>query len=200
VHFDAANAPANTSGWRIGLAPAQNEVTLGVAAVEIGKDGSFTVPGIPAGRYRIEATAGSASSAWWARSAAIDERNLLDVPFDIRSDVHDLVVTYTDKVAELSGTLHDAAAAAADYFVLVFPTDKSLWGRQPRRVQMARPASDGKYVIRNLPAGDYLLVATTDVEPLEWRDPAFLRRMAPAGIAITLADGEQKVQDLKVAK
>jgi hypothetical protein len=37
-----------------------------------------------------------------------------------------------------------------------------------------------------------------DVEPGEWFSPAFLQRLAPAAVRVTIGDGEQKVQDLQV--
>ena len=51
----------------------------------------------------------------------------------------------------------------------------------------------------DLPAGEYLLVALTDVEPDEWQKPAFLTAIAPAGLRVTLGHGEQKRQDLRIA-
>ena len=52
----------------------------------------------------------------------------------------------------------------------------------------------------NLPAGEYLLVALTDVMPNEWNDPKFLDSLAPAALKITLAEGEKKVQDLRIGR
>lgn len=38
----------------------------------------------------------------------------------------------------------------------------------------------------------------TDVEQGEWMDPAFLARVARAGMRLTLTEGEKKVQDLRL--
>ena len=85
-----------------------------------------------------------------------------------------------------------------DYTVVLFPAEPSLWVPQSRRIQGVRPAADGAYVIRNLPAGNYLVAAVDDVEPGEWFDPAFLQRLVPAAVRITIADSEQKVQDVRI--
>ena len=47
-------------------------------------------------------------------------------------------------------------------------------------------------------AGDYLLVALTDVEPNEWQKPEFLAEIAPGGVKVTIGEGEKKVQDLRI--
>jgi hypothetical protein len=81
---------------------------------------------------------------------------------------------------------------------VIFPADQELWAPQSRRIQAVRPGADGAYLIRNLPAGNYLLAAVDDVEPGEWFDPAFLQRLAPSAIRLAIADGEQKAQDIRV--
>ena len=65
---------------------------------------------------------------------------------------------------------------------------------------MTRPASDGSFSVLNLPAGDYLLVALTDVAPNEWQKPEFLATIAPAGVKVTLSDGELKQQTLRISQ
>jgi hypothetical protein len=47
---------------------------------------------------------------------------------------------------------------------------------------MARPGTDGRISFADLPAGDYLLAALTDVEPNEWQKPDVLAELAPAGV------------------
>jgi hypothetical protein len=44
------------------------------------------------------------------------------------------------------------------------------------------------------------MVAMLDVETGEWSDPSFLQRIAASGVRVTVADGEQKVQDLRVSR
>jgi hypothetical protein len=51
-----------------------------------------------------------------------------------------------------------------------------------------------------LPAGEYFIAALTDLDPDGWQTPAFLEQVASAAFKIRLAEGEKKVQDIKVAK
>jgi hypothetical protein len=61
-----------------------------------------------------------------------------------------------------------------------------------------RPAVDGKFVFRGLPAGDYLLAALTDVQQGEWYSREFLARLVTSAIPIALAEGERRTQDIRV--
>jgi hypothetical protein len=63
---------------------------------------------------------------------------------------------------------------------------------------MARPGTNGRFSFADLPAGDYLLAALTDVEPNEWQKRDVLAELAPAGVKVTLGEGERKHQDLQV--
>ena len=54
--------------------------------------------------------------------------------------------------------------------------------------------------MQNLPPGEYYIGAVTDVEQGEWYDPSFLTQLLGSSQKITLAEGEKKVQSLKIAK
>lgn len=71
-------------------------------------------------------------------------------------------------------------------------------GTRVQALQGVRPAADGAYLVRNLPAGNYLLAPVDDVEPGEWFDPGFLQRLVPVAVRITIEDGEQKAQDVRI--
>ena len=58
--------------------------------------------------------------------------------------------------------------------------------------------SSGRYVLANLPPGNYLLCALTDVDEGQWNEAGFLDPLVPASVRITLTEGERKVQDLRV--
>jgi hypothetical protein len=38
------------------------------------------------------------------------------------------------------------------------------------------------------------------MEPDAWRDPAFLRSLVAGGVQVTIGEGEQKTQDLRIGK
>jgi Carboxypeptidase regulatory-like domain len=189
---------------RISMAAVLNpgEMTLGSSAATADANGQFSIEGVTPGRYKLMASLpGQRPDApgWVAKSAILDGQDTLDFPATLRRSLEGAVITLTDKSTELSGLVKDASEQVApEYFVIVFPADRQLWTQQSRRVQSVRPSANGRYQVRNLPPGDYLLVALVDVEQGEWQDPSFLQRMAPNGIKVTLGEGEKKTQDIKV--
>ena len=213
VRFDGVESkpPANLTQLRVTLFPrGLRNVRSGVAIETIAfvppgtvrADGTFELTNVVPGRYLI-AFAGPAleGTAWWPRSAMLGGRDLLDGEVEISgdTDLAGVEVTFTDRRSELSGTLQTGAGdAASDVFVIAYAADRGFWGPNARRVQAVRPGVDGKYAIKDLPAGEYLLAAVTDIDQNEWQDPSFLERLQPASIKVTIAEGEKKTLDLRV--
>ena len=61
-----------------------------------------------------------------------------------------------------------------------------------------RPGSDGKFTIPALPPGDYLLVALSDIQDEVYLDASFLEQLIPGAVKLTLAEGEKKMQDIRI--
>jgi hypothetical protein len=202
---ESAKPPADLTRVRVMLTPVVvgNGAALGVPPAIVETSGEFTFRGVAPGQYRITTASvpGSApSSAWQPKSAMAGTRDALDLPFDVQSsDVSGLVITFTDKPAELSGVLQDPnGKPAPGYWVIVFARDRAFWTPQSRRVLATRPGSDGRFVFQNVPDGEYGIIALTDVAQDEWRDPAFLATLAPSAAPVTIGAGEKKVQDLRI--
>ena len=125
---------------------------------------------------------------------------MLDAPLDLRQSVDDAVATFADRASELSGTVTDAQGNAADGARRRRRSAPiaSTWFFNSRRVAGVRPDAQGRYSIRNLPPGEYRIVAAADLEQGEWFDPAVLERLLPAAAAITITGVEKKTHDLVV--
>ena len=108
---------------------------------------------------------------------------------------------WTDHPSEVFGAFSDAAGQpASDYTVIVFSASREYWMANSRRIQAARPGTDGRFSLKNLPPGDYRLAAVSDVEPNEWFTPAFLRNADAIVDRDHAGDGERRQQDLRVAE
>ena len=201
--FDGAKAPADLSKVSISLLP-QGPTSMGAPSVVAQPDGTFVIPGVGPGEYKLYANvpAGTAAtSPWTLRSAIVNNADTVDVPFTVRTDVGGAVITFTDRPTELTGSLLDTnGKPALEYFIVVFSVERSLWTPQSRWIRYARPGNTGSYRIAGLPPGEYHVCAMTDLEPDQLYSAGYLEPLVPASIKLRLADGEKKIQDLKIAR
>jgi hypothetical protein len=139
---------------------------------------------------------------WVVRSAIAAGQDLLDTPLAVPTEaaaVPSVTVTLTRRHTSLIGTVRTGPGQnPSAYFIVVFPTDKALQHGGQRRVRSTRAGTDGTYAFRDLPPGDYLMVAVTDLEPDDMFDPTFFDALAASAISVSLAEGQERTQDLKI--
>lgn len=196
----AMPVPKNFAGFRVSLAALEGVPMPGRLARpgEPTGDGTFSITGLMPGRYLIRA---NGPSGWTMKSVFLNGRDITDTPLDIKGDtVTDMNVVYTDRITAMSGTVRDSKnALSAGATVIAFPADSREWLPQSRRIQAARADQNGVYRFAALAPGEYLLVAVDDVEQGEWFDPAYLEEVKGGATRVTLAEGEQKTQDVKAS-
>ena len=203
--FEGSNtpAPADLTRVSVSLVP-QGPTSMGAPSVVARADGTFVIPGVGPGEYKLHANApaGAApASPWSLKSAMINNVDALDVSVPVRADVGGVVVTFTDSPTELTGSLLDTdGKPALEYFIVAFPVDPAYWTPSSRRIRSARPGNTGSFRIAGLPPGEYYVCAMTDLEPNMLYTPRYLEPLAAASIKLTLGEGEKKVQDLKIAR
>jgi uncharacterized protein (DUF2141 family) len=213
VTFKGARAAAGAdfSRVRLTLIPAPTggaaRISMGVPMAQVDASGQFKITGVTPGRYRISGVAplapGSGPGPGWVLSSVVARgRDLLDFPVEIgpNEEIIDVTATFTDATQEVSGTLQDATGRAApDYTIVVFAAENQYWTTPSRRIRNTRPGTDGRFSLANLPPGEYRIAALVDVAPGEINDPAFLEQLVAASVKFTLAEGEKRTQDLRIA-
>ncbi|HKW01683.1 MAG TPA: carboxypeptidase-like regulatory domain-containing protein [Vicinamibacterales bacterium] len=205
VVFDGSSAkpPDDLRLVRINLQPIGEGVTVTPQDVQASQNGTFVMTGVGPGRYRLNALLPAAqAAAWTLLSATMGGTESLDFPFEVRpgTDVSDATVTFTDKPTEITGTLFDAAGRPTPkYFIMVFSTDRTMWRANSRRVRYVRPGNTGEFRLAGVPPGEYYVCALTDLDFYEMYSSEFLDPLAAAAMKMTLAAGEKRVQDLKIA-
>jgi uncharacterized protein (DUF2141 family) len=169
--------------------------------VPLRADGTFSIMGIGPASYRPRVILpASLSEAWTLRSAIADDRDLLDTGIEGPNvQLAGVTLILTDRPTELSGTLRTASGQpAAEYFVIVFSTERVHWMVGARRSRSARPDTNGRFAFANLPVGEYCIAALTDLDPMEWQDASFLEQVAPAAVKVSIGEGQKKTQDLRI--
>jgi hypothetical protein len=172
-------------------------------------DGTFRVAGLPPDRYLVGASwpgmrSGDGTTGWWITSIRLGDRERVDTAIDVdpNTNVSGVAITFSDRAGTIEGTLTDAAGRPApEYFVLAFPVDRASWTTvSPRIVPPARPATDGRYRLTGLLAGDYYLAVVTTMDADDGSDPAFLEALLPNAIKISIAASETRRQDLRIGR
>jgi hypothetical protein len=192
----------------MGGSSAINGTVMGLVPVppaQIREDGTFEIGGVLPGTYRLNVTP---PSGMWLRSAIVGGRDVLDYPLTFTDgDRPGATLIFSDRHASLSGTLQDTTGGpVSDLTVVVVPADSALWRPDSRRVRTARPSTDGAFTFADIVPGDYLLAALTDFDPDDLRsdtgvvDSAFAQQLVAASIKVTVGDGEQKRQDVRVGR
>ena len=187
----------------------ENSPIIGAASppnTSVQDDGSFRFTGVLPGTYLFSSSVPGAmgQTGWWLRSVMVNGRDVLDHPLEVEpavTEITGVVLTFSDRHSELSGTLTTATGQpASEFVVVVFSADRSHWRPNARRVKAVRPSSDGSFSVIDLPAGEYLIAALTDIEPDEWQQATFLESLVPGAVKVSIADGQRVRQDLQIAR
>ena len=128
---------------------------------------------------------------WWLKSITIDDREMLDRPLEIPPNTTRLRVTFADRASQLSGFVSDASGTPiTDSYVVVFSDDDKTWFQHSRRVAGIPLDARGRYSVANLPAGDYFVAVSSDLENNEWFDPERLTELRASATRVTIRENE----------
>lgn len=200
VVFDGASPPpADQTSMRVQLTPVatgEREIATG-ATTRVSADGRFTIASVVPGRYRLSASGGGQS--WVMAAATLDGQDAFDFPVEVKGAISGATVTLVDRPSEVSGRITDTQSQpVVDYTLVLYPSEQRYRTPLSRRILSARPSTDGQFSFRNVPAGDYRLVPVLDPEPGAVYDPAYLQQLDSGAIAVSVAQGEKKQQNLQI--
>lgn len=196
------NYRASLGAWRSGTGPS---VSITVPSATVDAEGRFQFASVVPGAYRVSGFGGvvrpDQGPAWMLKSVTANGRDITDLPLEIRprEEPPDLVITFTDRITEVAGTLFDAAGRpSSGLSIIMFPSRRELWTQGSRHIRPTVPASDGKFKLPGLPPGEYYMAAVTEFEYTDLSDASFLEQLTTGAFKITLAEGEKKVQDIRM--
>jgi Carboxypeptidase regulatory-like domain len=180
-----------------------NQSLIGIAGRALGSgrvndDATFELRGL-AGPEQVRVA--NVPNGWMLKSIALEGQDITDSAFDFKTgrNFTGMVVTLTDKLTAVSGTVHDARGSAVnDYVVVAFPEDTKLWTGQSRYVRIARPNQQGAFEFKGLPPSKYLFTALDGLENGSQYDPAVLERLKARATSLSLAEGQSQTLNLSL--
>jgi hypothetical protein len=196
----APPTPQQLAGVSVAIAPASGITQESIWSGRFMEDGKFVTPSTWPGRYLLQVPA--PPSGWTMKSATHQGRDLSDTPFDLTSDLDDVVITFTDRPATIGGTVQGSQGQPGRRaVVLLFPADPAGWvdyGGNSRRVQSATASATGAYSMPAPPMGEYFLIAVPDAESDGWRNPAVLGDLAARADRVQVRDGQSLTHALRI--
>ncbi len=81
---------------------------------------------------------------------------------------------------------------------MVFSEDEKTWFHHSRRVAAVQPDSQGRFTVSNLPAGNYFLAVSSDLENNEWFDPARLSELRATASRVTVTENQVVSRNITV--
>lgn len=192
--------PSSQTTIFVSARPADSDPTLGEhrgSAPATDPALAFTIEGLLPGTYLLRPSVFPAMSVMW------QGKDFADTGFDMSQgvDFEDVVITVTAKQTEVTGAVRDRAGPAPAA-VIAFPVDRERWlnySWEPRLFRTTQAGSTGAYRLRQLPEGEYYLIAVDTARVDAWTDPKFLAAAVPLASRVSITWGDKKVQDLTVA-
>jgi hypothetical protein len=202
----ASPPPASIAAF-IRAEPAGGRASLGQPRNTISprdESSNFAIEGLLPGEYvlRFSSTGGN----WIVKSIVWDGHDYTHAPFDASRgrDFTNVVVTFTDKLTSLEGSVTAADGRQAPAGVVIaFPVEKEQWsnyGLTPLRIATSRISNAGTFRITTLPAGEYFVIAVSDVHATAWHDPSFLEAAAARASRVRLAWGQSISTSLRMSR
>ena len=197
--------------WEGGAKPTSNTLRITAASADadagmallggsssVTAEGTFEIKGLAG--YRIFRVA-NVPAGWLLKAVTVNDQDITDTGLEIKGSdaINNLEVVLTARSTEVSGTVQAGNDPATDYTVVIFSEDAQKWVvPQTRHIHSARPNQDGRFQLKNLPAGTYYAVALEYIATGDWFDPEVLERLKSKATRFTLQEGVPETLDLRL--
>lgn len=201
VVFEGQAQPPTAAVTRIVVrAPAADGPTSGTDAVGFARpDGSFDVYAMP-GRRRLHID--GVPDPWVLKGIYYQGRDVTDRPIPLieGQPVSGVRIVLTTEAAVLAGRVRaPEGQPVVGYLVIVAPEDPSLWLPRSGRIRLVPVDFEGRFRIRDLPAGAYLLAVADGLDESDLFLSGALPRLAARARRVRLTNGQTTVVELQVA-
>jgi hypothetical protein len=202
ITFEGGAKPANTATVRVSAMAAESDGSpmLSGGSSSLTPEGTFEIKGLMGQRlFRVNGL----PPGWILKSITHNGADVTDTGIDVKANepISGLDITVTNKLTEINGSVMGSDnKPATDYTLVVFSQDAEKW-RVPmtRHVTGTRPNQDGRFQVKNLPAGDYYAIAIDYIASGDWQDPEVLERLKSKATKFILEEGAVKQLELKLS-
>jgi protocatechuate 3,4-dioxygenase beta subunit len=199
--FEGGAEPTALTGIHLSALSADTDggPMMGSGGASVKPDATFTLNGLSGTRV-IRPT--NLPPGWMLKEVRVNGADVTDsgIEFKPGEAVSGLDIVLTSKLTEVKGAVTAAGSQPVkDYTLVVFSDNPDRWtAPSSRYIASARPDQEGRFQVKNLPAGGYYAIAVEYLPQGEWNDPEVLERLRPTATKFTLGEGESKVLDLKL--
>jgi hypothetical protein len=187
---------AKFSASSVNLVPGDEILRFNVQPLRsnVGKDGGFTITGVPPGVWDINVS--PIPPGGYIKSMYLGDQDVLTEEMTIRpSTAAPLKIVLGTQAASLTGDVTSGDTPSRSV-VLAAPDGK--FRRVLSFYRYATTDGLGHFQIKGLTPGNYKLFAFEEFDPQSIQDPEFLPPFEQAGIPVTLSEGDNPPQELKV--
>ena len=192
-----------------------NTAPIRVSAVAVDADSPIAMPGgsaslTPEGTFEMKGQMGprlfrvnGLPVGWVLKAVTVNGMDVTDTGIDIKANepVSGMEIVLSQRGTEITGGVTGTnGRPATDYTLVIFSEDESKWtAPMTRHVTGVRPNQDGRFQVKNMPAGSYYAIAVDYIATGDWNDPEVLRRLTSRATRFSLEEGSTKTLDLKLS-
>jgi hypothetical protein len=165
---------------------------------DVTRDLKFSLKGVSEGRVRLRVELPPGPQ--YVKSIRVEGREVVDESFEIHNnDVLQVVVTIAADGAELVGIAKtEGPEAPAKGVTVVALAERAELRSSPRFRRRSQTDQEGKFSIRGLPPGSYLLAAVSALDQGGENDPEFLKGFEKTAQRVELSAGRVHNETLTV--
>jgi protocatechuate 3,4-dioxygenase beta subunit len=176
------NAPLPVS-LRVSLTPTRALMVGGVPPAEVKDNGTFELQGVLPEKYTISIS--SLPDGMYVKEIRFGGQPVPNSQVDISTSAQ-LELLLSPTAGQVSGSVTDSEQkpVAGARVVLIPPAEQRS---SPENFRATEADQNGAFAFRNLPPGDYKLLALLDVDDGEWLEPGFIERYESRAVSVTVA-------------
>ena len=200
VTFEGAK-PSNTAPIRVSAVAVDGDALMPMpgGSASLTPEGTFEMKGLMGHRlFRVNGL----PMGWVLKAVTVNGTDVTDNGIDIKANepVTGMEIVLAPRGTEINGGVTGSdSRPSSDYTLVIFSEDESKWtAPMTRHVTGVRPNQEGRFQVKNMPAGSYYAIAVDYIATGDWNDPEVLQRLKARATRFSLDEGAVKTLDLKL--